>query len=143
MRKSLKIFYVLFIAVYLIFALQNVALAGPNMQTTDGGGGGGSNWASSMLGDAEGWGATDDGGLADTTQTVVGTIIDIIQIVGAGIAIIMTTYVAIKYMSAAPSEKADFKKSATGLIVGAVVLFAASGILTIIANFAEKNINGG
>ena len=39
-------------------------------------------------------------------------------------------------MSAAPNEKADFKKSATGFIVGAVILFASSNILKIIADFA-------
>ena len=52
----------------------------------------------------------------------------------------MLTYVAIKYMSAAPSEKAEFKKSATAMIVGAIVLFAATQILTVIANFATSNI---
>ncbi len=52
----------------------------------------------------------------------------------------MLVYVAIKYMSAAPSEKAEFKKSATAYIVGAVVLFAASNILGVIADFATKNI---
>ena len=52
----------------------------------------------------------------------------------------MLTYVAIKYMSAAPSEKADFKKSATGFVVGAVVLFATTNILGVIADFAKSNI---
>ena len=78
--------------------------------------------------------------IVKTTQTVMGTAINVIRVVGTGIAIIMITYVAIKYMSAAPSEKADFKKSATALVVGAVVLFASTNILTVIANFATKNI---
>ena len=78
--------------------------------------------------------------LSDATQNVVATIINTIRIVGTGIAIIMITYVAIKYMSAAPTEKAEFKKSATAFIVGAVVLFASSQILGVIANFATANI---
>ena len=73
-------------------------------------------------------------------QKIMGTIINTIKIVGTGISIIMLVYVAIKYMSAAPSEKAEFKKSATAYIVGAVVLFAASNILGVIADFATKNI---
>ena len=68
------------------------------------------------------------------------TIINVIRVVGTGIALIMLTYVGIKYMSAAPSEKADFKKSATAYVVGAIVLFGASNIISIIANFAT-NIN--
>ncbi len=75
-----------------------------------------------------------------STQKIMGTIINTIKIVGTGISIIMLVYVAIKYMSAAPSEKAEFKKSATAYIVGAVVLFAASNILGVIADFATKNI---
>ena len=54
------------------------------------------------------------------------------------IAVIMLIVLAIKYISAAPSEKADIKKSATIYIVGAVLLFAASGVLAIIQGFAEN-----
>ena len=133
-----------------VFGLQNIALAvPPNSQpqfVNDGGSGGGSTssssnsgWASSMLQEAEGWG-TDDDGISNTAKNIVGSIISVIRVVGMGIAIIMITYVAIKYMSAAPSEKAEFKKSATALIVGAVVLFASTNILAIIADFAAKNI---
>ncbi len=41
-------------------------------------------------------------------------------------------------MMAAPEEKADFKKSAYIYIVGAVLFFAASNILTIVYKFAES-----
>ena len=50
----------------------------------------------------------------------------------------MLTAVAIKYMSAAPGERAEIKKHAVPFVVGAVVLFASSGILTIIQQFAEN-----
>ena len=62
------------------------------------------------------------------------------RIVGAGVAIIMIIAVAIKYMSAAPGERADIKKHAVPFVVGAIVLFASSGILGIIADFASNNI---
>lgn len=82
----------------------------------------------------------DDGGLGSSATSIVANIINIIQIVGMGVAIIMLIYMAIKYITAAPSEKAEFKKSATAYIVGAIVLFAASGILGIIKNFATNNV---
>ena len=55
-----------------------------------------------------------------------------------GVAITMLLVLAMKYMSAAPSEKADIKKHAVVYVVGAVVMFAASGLLTIIGNFASS-----
>lgn len=80
------------------------------------------------------------GGAAGAIQNVLGTIIQVVRVVGTGVAIIMLTYVGIKYMTAAPSEKAEFKKSATAFVVGAVIVFAASNIAVIIAKFAAKNI---
>lgn len=148
MKKSLKLIYLLFIFVATVFLLQNTALArdpGPDgppasrpSSSTGGSGTGGSGWAQDYLSQSESWGPANDGGISQTAQDIIGSIITVIRIVGVGIAIIMTTYVAIKYMSAAPNEKAEFKKSATGLIVGAVVLFATSGILGIIADFASQ-----
>lgn len=57
-----------------------------------------------------------------------------------GVAIIMLVVMAIKYISAAPNEKAELKKGITIYVVGAIVLFAAAGILQVIKNFATANI---
>ena len=59
-----------------------------------------------------------------------------IKIVAMGIAVVMLLALAMKYMIAAPSEKAEIKKSATVYVVGAIVLFGVSGILTIIESFS-------
>ena len=80
-----------------------------------------------------------DASVMKVTKNVMGSAVAIIRTVATGMAIIMLTYVAIKYMTAAPNEKAEFKKSATAFIVGAIVLFATSGILTIISDFATTN----
>ena len=76
----------------------------------------------------------------NATEHAMGTAINVIKIVGTGTAIIMITYIAIKYMTAAPSEKADFKKSAAIYIVGATLILAATNILAIIINFTTTNI---
>jgi type IV secretory pathway VirB2 component (pilin) len=86
------------------------------------------------------WDKTPNKSIIDPTKSVIATAINVIRVVGTGIALIMLSYVGIKYMSAAPSEKADFKKSATAYVVGAIVLFGASNIISIIANFAT-NLN--
>ena len=88
-------------------------------------------------------GKSDKSGVTNTMSQVMASIINVIQVVGMGIAIVMLIYVAIKYISAAPAEKAEFKKMAMTYIVGAIVLFAASGILQLIKGFATQNINNG
>ena len=75
--------------------------------------------------------------------TILNIILGITQVIGIAIAVIMLIVLAIKYISAAPSDKAEIKKSATAYIVGAVVLFAASGIIQIIKNFATEAIGDG
>lgn len=126
MKKCLKIVSILIILLNIAFLFTNLfdvvsnAAYKYNMEAT--------------------WTNQGDSNVTGVAENIVGTAITVIRIVGTGMAIIMLTYVAIKYMTAAPSEKADFKKSATAFVVGAIVLFAATNILAVIANFATSNI---
>lgn len=72
-----------------------------------------------------------------TAESIVTNLIIIFRIVGVTAAILMLLVVAMKYMTAAPSEKAEIKKSAVVYIVGAVILFAVTGILGIISNLSS------
>ena len=80
----------------------------------------------------------DESGAASSFQKIIGSVITIVQVIGTGVAIIMLIVLAIKYISAAPGDKADIKKHAVVYVVGAIVLFAASGILGIVKNFASN-----
>ena len=80
----------------------------------------------------------DSSGASKSAQNIIGALITIVRIIGTGVAIIMLIVLAIKYISAAPSDKAEIKKHAVVYVVGAVVLFAASGILGIIQQFASN-----
>jgi hypothetical protein len=82
--------------------------------------------------------AQDTSGAADSINRIIGSVLTIVQVVGSGVAVIMLIVLAIKYISAAPGDKADIKKHAVVYVVGAVVLFAASGILGIVKNFAKN-----
>ena len=82
--------------------------------------------------------ASDSTGAAGSVNRMIGAILTVAQVVGVGVAVIMLIVLAIKYISAAPGDKADIKKHAVVYVVGAVVLFAASGILGIIKNFAAN-----
>jgi len=71
---------------------------------------------------------------AKTATSFGNKIIGAIQVAGVGIAVIMLLYIAIKYIMAAPSEKAEYKKTAVSYVIGAVILFAAVAILDLIQN---------
>lgn len=79
-----------------------------------------------------------DSTAVSSVTTIAGSVISIAKVICAGIAIIMITVIAMKYMMAAPSEKADIKKHAVVYVVGAVIMFAATAILQIIQNFATS-----
>lgn len=72
----------------------------------------------------------------EATTNIIGAIAVVTRLVGVGVAVIMLIVLAMKYMVAAPGDKADIKKHAIVYVVGAVVLFAATSILEIIAKFA-------
>lgn len=76
-----------------------------------------------------------------TFTSVLNTILGIAQVVGVAVAVIMLIVLAIKYISSAPSDKADIKKHAIIYIVGAVVLFGASGLLQIVKTFTNETVN--
>ena len=78
----------------------------------------------------------------DTTNTtdklnpMIATIITTIRVVGVTMAIVMILVIAMKYMTSAPGERAEIKKSAIVYIVGAIVLFGVTQILALISTFA-------
>ena len=78
-----------------------------------------------------------DGAAADKTKEISGQIIGIVQIVGTAIAVIMLVVLGIKYVVAAPNEKAEIKKSALIYVIAAVFLFAAVNILAVIQDFSK------
>ena len=83
---------------------------------------------------------TDASGAKDVVERIVGALILIIQIVAFAAAVIMLMFLGIKYITASPDGKAEIKKSSVQYVVGAIILFAATGILQIVRKFATGNI---
>ncbi len=73
----------------------------------------------------------------DTGNIIIGTI----KVIGTGIAIVMLLYIAIKYMTVAPSEKAEYKKTAVAYVIGAVILFAAPRLVELVMDLAQDVSN--
>lgn len=124
MKKCFKLLLIFSVFVLIICALESFSMA--------------YDWsaeANSMLSKSTSY---DNKGASKSAKNIVGAIITVTRTIATGIAIIMLIAVAIKYMTSAPGDRADIKKHAVVYVVGAVVLFATSGILTIIAKFASS-----
>lgn len=67
----------------------------------------------------------------------INDIIGLLQIVGTGISVIVTTMLGIKYMIASPSEKADVKKQIMPILTGCVLLFGAVNLMGLVATFTQ------
>lgn len=77
------------------------------------------------------------GTAGEKVTNTAGQILTIVRIVGMAVAVIMLTILGIKYVAASPNEKADYKKGMTVYVVGAVLLFGASALLSVIQRFVE------
>ena len=82
--------------------------------------------------------AQDTSGAAQSVKGILQAGLVIAQVVGTGVAVIMLIVLAIKYLTASAADRAEIKKSAFVYVVGAVVLFAASGILGIISKLSSN-----
>lgn len=74
----------------------------------------------------------------DPVNNVIGNVIFVIQAIAFAAAVIMLIFVGIKFITASPEGKAEIKKIAIIYIVGAILLFAATGILEIIKGLAAN-----
>lgn len=88
-----------------------------------------------------------NGGNADATLTskvgpMINAVIGLIQIAGTGISLIMMTMLGIKYLLAAPNDKADVKKQIAPMLTGCIILFASVNLVQIIATFAGNLFPG-
>lgn len=126
MKKMLKISLTLIVVFSVLFGMfQLTSYAGESY----------ADKMSGLLTNSESY--TDKTNTVSKVNTITGTVITTIRIIGVAVAIVMLLIVAMKYMTAAPGDKADIKKSAIQYVVGAIVLFAVTGILGIINQFAS------
>lgn len=125
-NKSIKTICIILLIILFLNCLPSTSFAG----NTD-----------TILNMYKGNASDDDTGNALTeTRMIIGKIISIVQVFGVFIAVAMLISLGIKYMYASPGEKAQIKQGLTVYVIGAVVMFAAAGILGIIKSF-YTNIN--
>ena len=62
----------------------------------------------------------------DNAGSALNSVLSVIQVIGVAVAVIMLMVLAIKYMIASSSDRADIKKHAIIYVTGAILLFGAS-----------------
>lgn len=120
MKRSIKVISTLLLAIMLVTSIATTAFAAVNLNTTI------SNIEKQKL-----------NGNADQQITKVGgNIVNIIQVVGIVIAVIVLLVIGIKYMMGSASEKAEYKKTMIPYLVGAVLVFAGTSLVKVIYSLA-------
>lgn len=120
MKRSIKVISTLLLAIMLVTSIATTAFAAVNLNTTI------NNIEKQNL-----------NGNADQQITKVGgNIVNIIQVVGIVIAVIVLLVIGIKYMMGSASEKAEYKKTMIPYLVGAVLVFAGTSLVKVIYSLA-------
>ena len=114
MNKTLKIFAVILMAMIVVCATSSIAFADSSSLT-------------GLVGDIDGQITTDTEAASDLTK-LAGKVIGLIQIASAVAAVVLIAVFGFKFILGSANEKADYQKSFIPLIVGVVVVFAATSI---------------
>lgn len=74
----------------------------------------------------------------ETLKNAGNSIVKVVLTIGIVVSVIMLILLGIKYMMGSVEEKAEYKKTLIPYIIGAGLVFAASGIAQIIYDIAIK-----
>lgn len=76
----------------------------------------------------------------EASQTIIQSVLSVTRIVAAAVALVILMIIACKYILASAGDRADIKKYAANYVIGAIILFGASGILSIIKTFVGDTV---
>lgn len=69
-----------------------------------------------------------------------GSILAVVQVIGISCGVICLIILGIKYMYSSTNDKATIKEKLIPYLIGAIIMFGGTGILTLVANFAQTAI---
>lgn len=124
MNKTLKIAMVVAMIIATIFTFSGISLA--------------ANDASGLLDDVGNKTSfSNASGKATGLANMAGNVISLIQVASVILAVILIAVFGFKFIMGSANEKADYQKSFIPLIVGLVVVFAATSIAKLIMSIAS------
>lgn len=114
MKKSLKIFAVVLMAMLVVFSVSTFSYADSAKDVVTG-------INANMTG-------IDSGGM----KSIAGRVLGLLQIVSAILAVILIAYLGFKMVLGSANEKADVQKQFIPLIIGVTIVFAATSIANLL-----------
>ena len=114
MKKSLKIFAVVLIAMLVVFSVST------------------SSYADSAKDVIGGINADTSGINSQGMKTIAGRVLGLLQIVSAILAVILVAYLGFKMVLGSANEKADVQKQFIPLTIGVTIVFAATSIANLL-----------
>lgn len=114
MKKSLKIFAVVLMAMLVVFSVST------------------SSYADSAKDVIGGINADTSGINSQGMKTIAGRVLGLLQIVSAILAVILVAYLGFKMVLGSANEKADVQKQFIPLIIGVTIVFAATSIANLL-----------
>lgn len=114
MKKSLKIFAVVLMAMLVVFSVSTFSYADSAKDVVTG-------INANMTG-------IDSNGM----KSIAGRVLGLLQIVSAILAVILIAYLGFKMVLGSTNEKADVQKQFIPLIIGVTIVFAATSIANLL-----------
>ncbi len=125
-KKALKFVLSLLLVLGLVFYTTNIVYAASGKELTQ-------IFDGTMI-----QGGVDVSSGERIAQDIIGMILSAVRIVAVSLSLIILTWLGIKYMSAAPSEKANIKGQLITFAIGAIVVVASTSILELVRKFAQS-----
>ena len=121
MKKNVKIISTILSAIMLVATIAGTVMAAPDINE--------------VIDKVE-----TSGTVNNTSQiTIVGAnIVNIIQVVGIVIAIVILLIIGIKYLTASAEGKAEYKKTMIPYLVGAGLVFAGTSIVKVVYSMVTQ-----
>lgn len=114
MKKSLKIFAVVLMAMLVVFSVSTFSYADTPGQVISG------------------INANMSGIKTEGMKSIAGRVLGLLQIVSAILAVILIAYLGFKMVLGSANEKADVQKQFIPLIIGVTIVFAATSIANLL-----------
>ena len=126
MKKSLKIFAVVLMAMLVVFSVSTFSYADTHGQVISG------INADTPGQVISGINADMNGIKTDGIKSIAGRVLGLLQIASAILAVILIAYLGFKMVLGSANEKADVQKQFIPLIIGVTIVFAATSIANLL-----------
>lgn len=136
-----KIVKILIVLIMLSTVFSNIVYARQSDGAPSGGSGtGGSGTKSDKIIDTNKYAPDNEPMDSPRAAAIAGTVLNVVQVIGIIIAVGCISIVGIQYMVGSVEQKAEYKKTMTAMIVGAILLVSTTTIVKVIYSTVTKSV---